>query len=139
MIYEAHQKDKAKREIDRLFEMGKKYVQVKDYFPPKTIGQHGLYWLWVTCIAVETGNKKMVIHQFIKDNFIESKMETITLKGQSFTILLPPTTKGKDTKATKELLDKVQLWATELGIKLPDPNDRNFEKFREMYDDGTLK
>ena len=45
-------------------------VEITEKKPVRTISQHRLYWLWLGCIAFETGNDKDDIHEFFKGKFI---------------------------------------------------------------------
>jgi hypothetical protein len=43
-------------------------------------------------------------------------------------------TTGKDTLQFKEYLDKIQMFSSmELGIQLPDPQDKYWSEFYETY------
>jgi hypothetical protein len=113
-------------DISKLFT-----VEVLHKSPNRTISQNSLYWLWVACIEFETGEDKIRLHDLFKDMFILP--EEIEVLGRKIII---HTTTDKDTLKFKQFLDKVQIFAsTELGIKLPDPEDKYWQEFYEYYID----
>jgi hypothetical protein len=106
-------------------------VEVLHKNAKRTISQNSLYWLWVACIEFETGENKNRLHELFKDMFILP--EEIEVLGKKMTI---HTTTDKDTLQFKQYLDKVQIFASsELGIKLPDPEDKYWQEFYEYYID----
>lgn len=97
----------------------------------RTISQNNLYWLWIACIEHETGQDRNELHDLFKDMFI-LPVETEVLGRK----IIRHTTTDKDTLQFKQYLDKIQILAsTELGIKLPDPNDKYWQEFYEYYVD----
>ncbi len=110
---------------------GKRYdIDITLKREKRSLNQNALYWLWLTCIADETGNDKDILHdEFGKmflpkrsGNFfgevIEKAVSTTTLNKAQFT----------------EYLDKIQVFvSSELGIKLPNPEDLALESFYEYY------
>ncbi len=96
----------------------------------RSISQNNLYWLWLTCIEQETGNDRNELHEFFKAKFLG--FEEIKVLGYYVTRVISTT--SKDTKQFKEYLDKIQMFASvELGIELPDPDNKNWSDFYETY------
>ena len=118
-------------QIKRL-DLVKKYtVEITKRVIKRTISQNGLYWLWLTCISHETGNDKMKVHEFFKDEYLP--VESFEMFGKTKEI---KSTTGLNTIQFKYLLDKVQIFAsTELSITLPDPDDKRWSDFYEYYKD----
>lgn len=110
---------------------GKVYqVKITDKRAKRSLDQNALYWLWLSCIMDQTGHEKDELHDFFRAKYIgvetcktfDSEYERI----KSTTIL--------DTAQFKQYLDKIQIFASsELGITLPDPKDKDFERFKEYY------
>ena len=133
-------KDKIKTEFDRDRVLG--YIKRLDLSKPytveivqrkavRTIDQNRLYWLWLTCIESETGNGRDDLHDYFKRKYILPHETEIFGERQ-----LKYTTTDKDTAQFKEYLDKIQIFAaTELAIKLPDPDDLHWDEFVEFYRD----
>lgn len=96
----------------------------------RSISQNNLYWLWLTCIEHETGNDRNDLHEFFKAKFLGFE----EIQVLQYTVTRVISTTSKDTKRFKEYLDKIQLFASvELGIELPDPNDKYWSDFYETY------
>ena len=90
----------------------------------RTISQHRLYWLWVTCIEQETGNDKETLHEYFKQEFLGRQ------SVQIFNTEVYPlrSTTGLNTKEFTDYLNKIQVFASsELGIVLPNPIDLQFQ------------
>lgn len=96
----------------------------------RSIDQNSLYWLWLSCIADETGNEKDDLHEFFKAKYLPH--ETRVLFGED--ILITPSTTRLNTAEFTEYLERVNVFASvELGISLPMPYERLFEAFYEKY------
>jgi hypothetical protein len=113
---------------DRLYT-----VTVEKTRQQRTLSENALYWLWVTCIADETGMDKDAVHFEFKARFIGYEQ----VKGLfDVPIMRPISTTTLDTSQFKQYLDKIQIFASaELGIVLPSPDDKAFEAFNEYYKD----
>jgi hypothetical protein len=118
--------------IQRLDIVKKLYtVEILHKNPNRSISQNSLYWLWLTCIEHETGTNRDELHDYFKHKFIlPSEVEIFGEK------IMRWTTTDKDTLQFKQYLDKIQIFAsTELGIKLPDPEDKYWQDFYNYYID----
>lgn len=117
--------------IKRL-ELSKAYtVEVKQKRTVRTLPQNKLYWLWLTCIEVETGNNRMDLHELFKEMYILPEQKEVF--GKAIEIR---STTSLDTKCFKSYLDEIQIFAsTELGITLPDPEDLRWQEFYDYYSD----
>lgn len=110
---------------------GKRYnVRVTLKREKRTVDQNSLYWLWIACIADETGNEKMYLHEFFKGKFLGYNEQVVF--GQVVTT--PKTTTTLDTKQFTNYLEDIKVFAAaELGIILPDPEDRYWQDFYDRY------
>lgn len=96
----------------------------------RTTDQNSLYWMWLKCVADETGNTTDDIHEYCKRKFLVPRV--IEIAGERLEIA--PSTTKIDTAQMTEYLNNVQAWASsELGITLPNPNDQYFEYFENEY------
>ena len=95
----------------------------------RTIPQNKLYWLYLACIEQETGNDANDLHIYFKDKYLNK--ELINVLGKQ--IVKEPTTANLKTKAFNEYLEKIVIFASELNIKLPNPDDLQMDNFIEHY------
>lgn len=120
------------REIENLVIEGDKWyaVEITKKFPHRTISQNQLYWLWITCISMETGQDKESIHEFFKKKYLGMK----ECQAFNLTFFIPCSTTKLDTLQMKNYLDEIQIFSNaELGIVLPDPKDLKWRKFYDHY------
>lgn len=98
----------------------------------RTIPQNRLYWLYVTCIADETGNSKEDIHNHLKQTFL--KVEDVIIGNASIAKTISTT--KLNTSMMANYINQIVVWASsECGIILPDPADYVWEQFYEKYKD----
>lgn len=91
--------------------------------------QNRLMWLWLTCIADETGNNKQDLHDYYCKKFL---MRNIEFNGRPEQVMM--TTSQLDKETFTYFLNKVQAdAASELGIRLPSPEDEAYREFEEYY------
>ena len=96
----------------------------------RSITQNNLYWLWLTCIEQETGQDRNSLHEFFKAKFLG--FEEFQVLNHTVTKVISTT--QKDTRQFKEYLDSIQMFASvELGIVLPEPEDKYWSDFYETY------
>lgn len=96
---------------------------------PRSIDQNSLMWLWFNCISTETGTPVQDVHDYYCKNFLTRR---ITWNGHGDIIV------GGTSKLSKEemtnFLDKVQADANaEFGMRLPLPEEKDFEDFYQTY------
>lgn len=124
-----------KQAIDQLdMTVGKTYsISITTHRKIRTIPQHRLYWLWLTCISEETGNDKETLHEYFKQEFLGR----IIVKIFKQEVYPCKTTTGLNTKEYTTYLERIKVFAaSELGIVLPEPKDRHFQEFYEKYKDS---
>jgi hypothetical protein len=108
-----------------------KIVTVEKHEPKRNVPQNALYWLWLTCIENETGTDKDDLHEFFKNKFL--KKQIIECLNENFAVV-PTTTKLKKSEFA-EYLQKIQRFVLlELEINLPNPEDLQFENFKNHYE-----
>ena len=116
--------------IERL-PQGKTYdVTVTLRRERRTVPQNALYWLWIQCIATETGGDKEQIHTELKVMFAPRRH----VRGIYDDVPVPVSTTALDTAQMTQYLEAVQTFAAaEMGIVLPTPEDKAYEAFEEYY------
>lgn len=89
--------------------------------------------MWINCISKETGNEPNDLHEY----FGELKFPKVEVKMfDGSTRTKPMSTTKMDTVQFKEVLDWIQMFAsTELGLILPNPEDKYFEEMANYYND----
>jgi len=96
----------------------------------RSLPQNSLYWLWLSCIAHETGNDRNYLHQFFGIEYLPHESRKVF---QRF-IDMPISTTTLDSAQFTAYLDKIRAFAaSELGIVLPDPEDRYWNEFYNQY------
>lgn len=108
---------------------GKYVITIKKCSEKRSIAQNDLMWMWLTCIERETGTNKDDVYMYYCKKFL---MKTIQV-GDKFERIYNTSSKLNTMQMT-EFLNKIQAEAlTELGIRLPSPEDRFFESFYQQY------
>ncbi|MDR1897996.1 MAG: recombination protein NinB [Prevotellaceae bacterium] len=102
----------------------------------RTIDQNRLYWACLSCIMHETGNDKDVLHEFFKQKFLGTQSRTFRLMDCEYSVAIPASTTKLNTKEMTFYLERIRQFASaELGIVLPEPEDRYLEEFYNQYKD----
>ena len=133
MLYKVRKgkgKDQVIEAIHELSEKDSYDIKISKKRWNRSISQNNLYWLWLTCIEQETGQERDSLHEFFKAKFLG--FSDIHVLGHEVTKVVSST--ELDTAQFKNYLDKIQIFvSTELGIELPDPQDRYWSDFYETY------
>ena len=104
-------------------------IIVKRASEKRSISQNDLMWMWLSCIERETGTSKDDIYMYYCKKFL---MKTIRV-GEKLERIYSTSSK-LNTEQMKSFLDKIQADAlSELGITLPNPEDRFFEQFYQQF------
>ena len=104
-------------------------ITIKKASEKRSIPQNDLMWMWLTCIESETGTPKDDIYMYYCKKFL---MKTIQV-GEKWERIYNTSSK-LNTEQMTEFLNKIQADAlTELGITLPQPEDRFFEQFYQQF------
>jgi len=117
--------------IERLPDDKQYIVDIKVKRKRRTIDQNRLYWLWLSCIMDETGQHKDELHEFFKQHFLGV---TETWCFNKYQVFVPSSTTKLDTLEMTHYLERIQQFAlTDLGIVLPNPQDKFWEEFYSRY------
>lgn len=96
----------------------------------RSLPQNSLYWMWVACIADETGADRQQVHDELKAMLLPRD----TVRGLFGDVPRPISTAKLDTAQFSAYLDKIEAFAmTDLDIRLPRPTDAVFEQFEQKY------
>ena len=121
--------DKEPAAIFASLRNGRYTVTISRAKEPRTIDQNALMWLWFTCIERETGTPRQDVHDYYCKRFMR---KTIHWNDHDEVIVEGTSKQSKDRISA--FLSQVQADAqAEFGITLPNPEDRNFESFRQEY------
>jgi methylphosphotriester-DNA--protein-cysteine methyltransferase len=111
-------------------------VSVKLERKSRTIDQNRLMWLWLACIADETGYSRSELHEIFKEQFLGIDEKRYSIGKFTAECRLVKSTAGLDTAQFTHYLDRINAFAAaELGIRLPQPKDLWFQQFYEKYKD----
>ena len=104
-------------------------IIIKRASEKRSIPQNDLMWMWLSCIERETGTPKDDIYMYYCKKFL---MKTIEVGGRRERIYTTSSKLSADQMT--DFLNRIQADAlTELGITLPQPQDRFFEQFYEQF------
>ena len=104
-------------------------ITVKKVTEKRSIAQNDLMWMWLACIERETGTPKDEVYMYYCKKFL---MRTVTIGQKMERIYM--TTSKLNTEQMTTFLNQLQADAeTELGIRLPTPQDRFWEAFYQDY------
>lgn len=104
-------------------------ITVKKVSEKRSIAQNDLLWMWLACIERETGTPKDEVYMYYCKRFL---MRTVTIGQKMERIYM--TSSKLNTEQMTTFLNQIQADAqTELGITLPQPQDRFFEAFYADY------
>ena len=115
--------------IFSLLANGSYTITIKKASQKRSIPQNDLMWMWLTCIERETGTPKDDVYMYYCKKFL---IKTIQIGERQERIY--NTSSKLTSEEMTEFLNKIQAdAATELGIKLPLPEDRFFEQFYAQF------
>ena len=112
-----------------LLRNGEYTVKIVRKTKPRTISQNSLMWMWYKCMEDSTGQRKEDFHDYYKAKFL-ARQVTI---GQRCVTVVGSTTDLNTLQMTKYLEQVKADAATEFGITLPLPEDRNYNAFVAEY------
>ena len=108
---------------------GEYVMTIKRMSKKRSIQQNDLLWMWMECISRETGTGKDDVYMYYCKKFL---MKIITIGEKQEKIY--NTSSKLNTEQMTDFLNKIQADAAqELGIRLPQPEDRFFEAFYQQY------
>jgi hypothetical protein len=105
-------------------------VTITPHRERRSLPQNSLYWLWIACIADETGADRNQVHDEMKAMLLPRE----TVRGLFGDVPRTVSTSKLDTAQFTAYLEKVEAFAlTDLDIRLPKPGDAVFDQFEEKY------
>ena len=108
---------------------GRYVVTITREKQPRSIDQNSLMWMWFSCISDETNIPVQDVHDYYCAKFLRKQ---IVWNGATRTVIEGTSKQTKDRMSI--FLNQVQAdAATELGIRLPLPEDLYFEQFYQTY------
>lgn len=112
-----------------LLKNGEYVVKIVRKTQPRTVSQNSLMWMWYKCMEDSTGQRKEDFHDYYKTKFLTRQV----VIGRRWVTVIGSTT-DLNTLQMTEYLEKVKAdAATEFGIMLPLPDDRNYQAFISEY------
>lgn len=121
--------DREPASVFDLLQNGQYVITIKRASSKRSIDQNNLMWLWLECIARETGTPKNDIYMYYCKKFL-CKVITVGEKMEK----IYETSSQLNTERMTDFLNKIQAdAASELGIRLPNPEDRFFEAFYAQF------
>lgn len=112
-----------------LLRNGEYTVRIVRKTQPRTISQNSLMWMWYKCMEEATGQNKEDFHDYYKTKFLSRQI----VVGSRWVTVTGSTT-DLNTLQMTDFLEKVKAdAATEFGITLPLPEDRNYQAFISEY------
>ena len=83
--------------------------------------QNKLWWKWMLVIGNFIGHSQNQMSLMLQQEFLGEETFTNKITGEEITQIR--STKSLKVDEMKELLEQVDFWAGDLGIKLPHPED----------------
>lgn len=112
-----------------LLRNGDYTVKIVRKTKPRTVSQNSLMWMWYTCMEEATGTPKEDFHDYYKAKYLS---RSVAVGNKWFTVA--GSTTDLNTLQMTSYLEKVKAdAATEFGITLPLPEDRNYQAFVNEY------
>lgn len=112
-----------------LLRNGEYTVKIVKKTQPRTVSQNSLMWMWYKCMEESTGQPKEDFHDYYKAKYLQRQVQI----GRRVVTVVGSTT-DLNTLQMTNYLEKVKSdAATEFGIMLPLPEDRNYQTFISEY------
>ena len=104
-------------------------IELREIKNKRSLSQNALYWLYLTCLEVETGNNREDLHEYFKYKLLNE--DIIEIFGEKIGRL---STTNLDTKQfTTYLTSIVNFALMELNIVMPNPDDKRLLEFYNEY------
>ena len=105
-------------------------VEIKVFRKCRSLSQNALFYLWLRCIAEETGNDIETLHDHFCIKFL-GWYESEVMGDYHRKI---PRTRDLDTKQFTEFLEEIRMdMMHNQNIYLPLPDDQGWDEFYEKY------
>ncbi len=93
-----------------------KQVSVEKAKPIRSLSQNGLYWAWLSKVALETGNQTEDMHEYLKLKFLPKRLLKIHGKKGDYDVETVKSTTRLNKLEFGEYLEKC---AIHVGVALP--------------------
>lgn len=97
-------------------------IEIKQYRKSRSGAQNRTYWSWLKVIGDELGYTDEDMHDIFKVRFLGTEQKYIF----GSPIEVTRSTRHLNTKEFAEYMTKVEMLASEMGIRLPHPDDYHF-------------
>lgn len=105
-------------------------ITIAKHQTQRSTPQNRILHFWFRCISDETGETFDRVKAYYKEMYCPRHV--MTFNGNSYSII--PSTRDLTTEEMTTFLNAIQADAeTELGIRLPNADDKYFAEFAEMY------
>ena len=129
VLYGGHLYERLQSELNTLAN-GNYNLTVKKEVKHRSLNQNKWFWLCMTCIEKETGTDRNDAHDFMCTKFLRRKA---VINGTEKDVIYG--TSKLNTDQFGEFMEKVIAYTgQELGITLPNPEDKNFQDFCDYYE-----
>lgn len=124
------QRSAALRYIEEL-PSGKVYdINVTLHRERRTLDQNRLYWLWLAAISAECGHTSEELHAYFKAQYLTHRTALVFDEPTPMEV----STRALSKEEFTAYIERIQAFAgSELGLRLPNPEDLYFEQFLELY------
>lgn len=121
--------DKEPASVFATLRNGRYVLTIAKERQPRSIEQNALMWMWFTCIEEATGTPRQQVHDYYCNKFLR---KSIVWNGRTEMIIEGTSRQSKERMTV--FLNQVQAdAATEFGITLPNPDDKYWDEFYQMY------
>lgn len=95
----------------------------------RSLSQNSLMWMWFNCLADETGQSVDDIH----DTYCAMFLTRTAVNTHGDEVKVQRGTSKLNTSEMTDFMNRVQLDAAEMGIRLPRPEDEYYQEFENEY------
>jgi hypothetical protein len=89
----------------------------------RSLAQNALYWgIYVKTLSDYTGYAPEEIHELLKAKFLPKRIELVDANGEVSEITIGGSTTRLNKLQFTEYLERVFIFACELGVSIPEPN-----------------
>jgi len=118
----AHILENMTRGVFKETECDEVIVEMKPNKDSRSLKQNRLYWEWLKVLE-ETGNTKDAMHNYLREMYLGCEFEKV--RGHLIKVI--PSTTKLNVKEFSEYLLKIDLFAQDIGVILPRPEDLYYD------------
>lgn len=104
-------------------------VTIAKQLKRRTLPQNALMWMWFACISQETGQPLDDVH----DTYCALFLSRPAINAHGEEVRVYRGTSKLNTDEMTDFMNRVQLDAAEMGIRLPRPEDEYYQEFENEY------